>query len=211
MLRWSESSCIRTCLAKNPHEICLALSGTYVDPRIVPGFRYVIRQLCANDRCLFQGRALRLVGVGMGYGKRVTMERDANVIDTNENFFYSDSHSAGYGVKPVALERGDQMTIFDSYSLPIGRARIEQVHTQQEVKSKVSSTGDVIKTLNVCVSVSVEFEGGSNSLSLLAPRTLQLCARVEWVKVKGAKHASVECVLDLQNDLLRQCTLVPRV
>ncbi len=55
----------------------LALSGTYVDPRITPGFQYRVRQL-GSGKYLFKGRAMTLQSIGMGYGKRITFKVSYN-------------------------------------------------------------------------------------------------------------------------------------
>lgn len=70
--------------------------GTYVDPRIVPGFRYRVR-LAGSKKRFFNGRALRLVSVGMGYAKRITFEPDQERLNESENHFWSDSNPDGYG------------------------------------------------------------------------------------------------------------------
>lgn len=74
----------------------LPVIGTYVDPRILPGFRYKVRP-AESKKKIFNGQALRLVSIGMGYAKRLTFEPEANQLNTSENHFWSDSIPCGYG------------------------------------------------------------------------------------------------------------------
>lgn len=75
----------------------LPVVGTYVDPRIVPGFRYKVRVAGSKGR-LFNGQALRLNSIGMGYAKRITFECDPNNLNESQNHFWSDSNPDGYGL-----------------------------------------------------------------------------------------------------------------
>ena len=59
-------------------------TGVFVHPSIVPGFRYYVRH-CDKQNYLFEGRALALVSVGLGYGKRLTFSGDS--LNENNNFF----------------------------------------------------------------------------------------------------------------------------
>lgn len=82
--------------------------GTYVDPRIIPGFHYKVRP---NDRKdpLFGGRALKLCSIGMGYAKRLTFEPDS-LIEPN-NYLWSDNHPDGLGLEPRAVHTGMRFSI----------------------------------------------------------------------------------------------------
>ena len=146
----------------------------------------------------------------MGYGKRITMQRSDDVIGSNDNYFYSDSHANGYGLKPVAVVKGDTFMILNRGQLPVGSAAVEQVHVQREVSSDVTEEGDVIKTMIVCLTCEVRFDGGNNSMALLAARSLLVRARLEWVKARRSRQATVRRVLDIENEVLRDFTLVPR-
>lgn len=65
----------------------LILSGTFVDPRIIPGFSYRVRVL-GGERYLFDGQPVVVNAVGIGYGKRIT---------TSAGHFYSDTYQHGVG------------------------------------------------------------------------------------------------------------------
>lgn len=84
------------------------LLGTYVDPRIIPGFYYRVRP---NDRKrhLFNGRALRLCSIGMGYAKRLTFEPDSAIHPNN--YLWSDNHPDGLGLEPRAVHKGMQFSV----------------------------------------------------------------------------------------------------
>ncbi|GBP30971.1 hypothetical protein EVAR_81869_1 [Eumeta japonica] len=86
----------------------LPVIGTYIDPRIVPGFHYRVRP-AGNRRHLFQGRSLLLQSIGMGYGKRLTFKPDT--LNAPENYLWSDSHPEGLGMEPRAIHTGMKFTI----------------------------------------------------------------------------------------------------
>lgn len=84
------------------------LLGTYVDPRIIPGFYYKVRP---NDRKehLFGGRVLKLLSIGMGYAKRLTFQPDSLI--SPENYLWSDNHPDGLGLEPRAIHKGMKFII----------------------------------------------------------------------------------------------------
>ncbi|XP_030756595.1 uncharacterized protein LOC115882563 [Sitophilus oryzae] len=90
-----------TMTGMEPYEIPVV--GTYVDPRIVPGFSYRVRPNNRNKH-LFNGRALRLVSIGMGYAKRLTFEPDSQL--NADNYLWSDNHPDGLGLEPRAVHKG---------------------------------------------------------------------------------------------------------
>lgn len=82
--------------------------GTYVDPRVIPGFYYKVRP---NDRKehLFGGRALKLLSIGMGYAKRLTFQPDSLI--SPDNYLWSDNHPDGLGLEPRAVHKGMKFII----------------------------------------------------------------------------------------------------
>jgi hypothetical protein len=94
--------------------------GTYVDPRIMPGFLYKVRPNDRKDH-LFGGRALRLLNIGMGYAKRLTFQPDSLV--EPDNYLWSDSHPDGLGLEPRAVYKGMKFTIKSS-DMTIGEAQV---------------------------------------------------------------------------------------
>lgn len=97
------------------------VSGTYVDPRIIPGFHYRVRP---NDRKepLFDGRALRLLSIGMGYAKRLTFEPDSLL--RPDNYLWSDNHPDGLGLEPVAVQKGMRFRIVAGEDQELGSASV---------------------------------------------------------------------------------------
>ncbi|CAG9864431.1 unnamed protein product [Phyllotreta striolata] len=81
----------------------LPVVGTYVDPRITPGFCYKVRPNDRKER-LFNGEALKLMSIGMGYAKRLTFEPTSLV--NPDNYLWSDSHPDGLGLEPRAVHKG---------------------------------------------------------------------------------------------------------
>lgn len=93
--------------------VFLRITGTYIDPYIVPGFEYRVR-LAINpgqdnsSQYLFGGKTLRLASIGAGYGKRITFEPDQGTLNDPKNFFWSDTHPDGAGFEPRAVHVGQQ-------------------------------------------------------------------------------------------------------
>lgn len=96
--------------------------GTYVDPRIIPGFHYKVRPT-GHKNYLFNGKALQLVNIGMGYGKRITFKPDAHNLNNNTNFFWSDSYQEGYGFEPQAVFCGMKFDVMNDTQC-IGEASV---------------------------------------------------------------------------------------
>ncbi|OQR69302.1 hypothetical protein BIW11_01874 [Tropilaelaps mercedesae] len=92
----------------------LAVIGTHVDRRVIPGFMYRVRVTGSPDY-LFDGQAMLLESVGRGYGKRITFESES--YNEPRNYFYSDTAPEGYAFAPIAIRVGDQLDI-----LPISGA-----------------------------------------------------------------------------------------
>lgn len=86
----------------------LFILGTYVDPRIIPGFHYRVRP-AGSRRHLFEGRSMLLQSIGMGYGKRITFKPDT--LNAPENYFWSDSHPEGLGMEPRAIHPGMKFSV----------------------------------------------------------------------------------------------------
>lgn len=101
-----------------PYEIPVV--GTYVDPRVIPGFYYRVRP---NDRKehLFNGRSLKLVSIGMGYAKRLTFESESKI--ENDNFLWSDNHPDGLGLEPRAVHEGMKFKIMSDIEI-LGEATV---------------------------------------------------------------------------------------
>ncbi|KAK6617808.1 hypothetical protein RUM43_014036 [Polyplax serrata] len=135
----------------------LPVIGTYVDPRILPGFRYKVRP-AESKKKIFNGQALRLVSIGMGYAKRLTFEPEANQLNTSENHFWSDSIPCGYGFEPVALDAGLKFVI-QGHGRPLGHAQIFRVDApQKEVRQETENTPNgpsVVKYIEVDVTCHV--------------------------------------------------------
>ncbi|XP_021960303.1 uncharacterized protein LOC110856156 isoform X2 [Folsomia candida] len=104
-----------------PHEFPVV--GLVVHPRIIPGFCYRVRPLNTSKH-LFSGRALQLVSVGQGYGKRITFKADDGQKNVNDNFFWSDSRPEGYGFELEVVSPGDKFTLYDAHHTKIGNCEV---------------------------------------------------------------------------------------
>ncbi|CAG9840508.1 unnamed protein product [Diabrotica balteata] len=106
-----------TICAVEPHQ--LPVVGVYIDPRVVPGFKYRIRPLpevgrpSTINKCLFDNKALTLQSIGRGYARRFTFEADQNRLNNNENYFWSDNRPEGYAFELELLSEGDKFTFFN--------------------------------------------------------------------------------------------------
>lgn len=103
------------------------ISGTYVDRRIIPGFYY---RVCPNGHKehLFQGRALKLLSIGMGYAKRLTFEPDSYA--SPDNYLWSDNHPDGLGLEPRAIHKGMRFRVVAD-GRDIGEASVFRVDMPQ--------------------------------------------------------------------------------
>lgn len=74
---------------------------------------------------VWQGKALELASIGRGYGKRITFESDSCC--HNDNYFYSDTNTSGYGFRLHAIEEGQKFTLRDSADHAVGFCTISQI------------------------------------------------------------------------------------
>lgn len=102
----------------DPHQYPVV--GVYVDPRVVPGFKYYVKPLKSPGDVphtlpgLFGGRALTLTSIGRGYARRFTFEADPNRLNDNENYFWSDNRPEGFAFELEVVSVGDKFTVYDS-------------------------------------------------------------------------------------------------
>nr|XP_032516999.1 uncharacterized protein LOC116769910 isoform X1 [Danaus plexippus plexippus] len=124
----------------------LPVIGTYVDPRIIPGFHYRVRPANCR-RHLFEGRSLLLQSVGMGYGKRITFKPDT--LNSPENYFWSDSHPEGVGMEPRAVHPDMKFYITGNGGLlgeaSVFRADLPQVEEKTEYVDVPGKKGKAVE------------------------------------------------------------------
>lgn len=114
-------------------------SGTYVDPRIIPGFHYRVRTAGSNRKPLFKseteprGQALKLLSIGMGYGKRLVFASES--LNNPQHYLWSDSHLDGLGFEPSAVRAGMMFEVFAGElrlgSAVVFRADVPQIEKEQ--------------------------------------------------------------------------------
>lgn len=133
-------------------------SGTYVDPRIIPGFYYRVRP---NDRKehLFGGRALKLMSIGMGYAKRLTFEPDSLI--EADNFLWSDNHPDGIGLEPRAVHKNMKF-IMKAGDTIIGTAtvfRVDKPQIEEKMEKVKTENGQytIIKYIHIDVMCHIRF------------------------------------------------------
>ncbi|KAL0838791.1 hypothetical protein ABMA28_016834 [Loxostege sticticalis] len=124
----------------------LPVIGTFVDPRIIPGFYYRVRP-AGSRRHLFEGRSLLLQSVGMGYGKRITFKPDT--LNAPENYFWSDSHPEGIGMETRAIHPGMKFTVSGNGGLLgeacVFRADLPQVEEKTEYVDVPGKRGKAVQ------------------------------------------------------------------
>uniref|UniRef100_A0A023FCL6 Uncharacterized protein n=1 Tax=Amblyomma cajennense TaxID=34607 RepID=A0A023FCL6_AMBCJ len=190
-----------------PHEF--PVIGTYVDKRVVPGFRYIVR-VNRTSRFLFGGRPLRLESVGRGYGKRITFEAPPGGLNENDNFFYSDTIAQGYGFAPIAVQVGDRFRVQDSQGDACGDLVLDELVGEQTELScdVVKEDGSIVK--EIAVDFHARFLCVNNKLldRQLVWNKVRLSAVAKLVKPRGATEARLDKLL-LQNCPLAGYELVP--
>lgn len=135
------------------HEV--PVIGTYVDPSVVTGFTYAVRP-ADSRKFLFQGRALRLVSIGMGYGKRLTFASETH--NENPNYFWSDTHPQGYGFAIKLVQENDKFTLRDANDTPLATAQVVKlVGSQKEVSHRVLEDGSVEKQARVSLVCKIHY------------------------------------------------------
>lgn len=184
-------------------------AGTYVDKRVVPGFRYRVR-VNRTTRQLFDGRALVLESVGRGYGKRITFEAATGELNENDNFFYSDTIGQGYGFSPVAVEQGDRFRIRDAASEESCGDLVvtDLLRDQTEISTELQDNGSIEKRLRV--HFYAKFQSVSNKLldKQLVWNRVKISAVAILIKPRRASRAHLERLV-LEDCALSGYELVP--
>ncbi len=180
------------------------ISGTYVGKSIAPGFKYRVRIL-GSHQYVFNGHPRFLQSIGMGYGRRITFEGDC--LNSNFNYFYSDTRPQGYGFEIVALETGYRFGIQNEQGFTIGDGIVTEVISQKEIQSIQEGT-----TLQKCIGVifTCDVTYGSTHQGLVPLRTedsLQLSGIAKVEKSNGQRKAVTRVIEPLELPCYGQCTL----
>jgi len=185
-----------------PYE--MPVIGTYVDPRVIPGFHYKVRPT-GHKNYFFEGNALQLVNIGMGYGKRITFKPDSQNLNNNTNFFWSDSYPEGYGFQPQAVFCGMKFEVMDG-TQNIGEATVfrcdnPQIEDQQcIVKGKNGVT--VTKYIHVDVTCQVilksdKFDQESHALRVSGTAVVVKCPKQNEAKLLYIDNVGLSSKLNL--------------
>ncbi|XP_035206188.1 uncharacterized protein LOC118181216 [Stegodyphus dumicola] len=182
----------------------LVVKGTYVDPKIIPGFRYKVRKNL-NDEYLFGGKSLRLESIGLGYGKRMTFE--SYTLNENDNFFWSDSYGPGYGLQLQAVDPDENFHIMDtSLGKKIGRAIVCKSESN-EISSAVSEDGQIQKECRVYIICDVILNDSSNMQNIyIEDVATQGVAQI--LRNANSSKAELQKII-LDNFILEGCQLLP--
>ncbi|GFT80284.1 uncharacterized protein NPIL_246391 [Nephila pilipes] len=153
----------------------LIVIGTYVDKGILPGFQYKVRKNLGGEY-LFDGKALTLETIGLGYGKRLTFQGES--LNENDNYFWSDSRLHGYGFTLQAISPNTVFRILDTaINKDIGRIIVNNpaISADTEIGTAVLDSGRIEKRVIVNFSCDV----------LLSSPSTRQTVFVEDVSVKG--------------------------
>ncbi|XP_057650884.1 uncharacterized protein LOC130890683 [Diorhabda carinulata] len=148
-----------TICALEPHQ--LPVVGVYIDPRVVPGFKYLVRPLpevgkpSTMNKCLFNGKALTLTSIGRGYARRFTFESDKFI--GNDNYFWSDNRPEGYAFELELLSEGDKFTFFNPNGEPEGTVEVLSIEGPQTEIFSSFKNGLVDKRATVTFTGKVEY------------------------------------------------------
>lgn len=176
--------------------------GTYVDKSITPGFSYKVRKNLTNEY-LFDGKALPLENVGLGYGKRITFQGDA--LNDNNNFFWSDSRVHGFGFTLQTLSQ-NAFAVTDSTG-QVGRVVISNpaLTPDNELTTVVRDNGRVEKMVRVNFSCDATMSGGKSNIFMEEVEVQGLAL----VVCEGASEiAKVEKIV-LEKFIADGCCLLP--
>lgn len=120
--------------ALDPHQFPVV--GVYIDPRVVPGFKYYVKPLQSPGDiphtlpAMFNGRALTLKSIGRGYARRFTFEADPNCLNNNDNYFWSDNRQEGFVFELEVVSVGDKFTVFDSNQVAQGTMEVLKIEVR---------------------------------------------------------------------------------
>lgn len=164
--------------------------GTYVDPRIAPGFYYRVRP-AGSRRPLFSGRALRLVSVGPGYGKRITFTPDPMTLNSPKNFLWSDSHPDGLGFEPRAVHAGMKFAIMAGGErlgeASVFRADAVQQEERQEVEKRQNGCS-LVKYIHIDVTCHVTLDCAHEERAL-DPQAMRVSGTAVVARSPGQSNA----------------------
>ncbi|KAK3735967.1 hypothetical protein QZH41_003833 [Actinostola sp. cb2023] len=185
----------------------LPVIGTYVDPNVLPGFRYRVR-VCDNgdDEYLFEGKSLRLDRVGPGYGKRLTFE-DQDIL-CNENFFWSDSNpDGGFAFSIQCLSEGERFGLFDCDSRLTGEVVIAQVDPKQHVlTAEVTDSGTTLR-VGVSFECKLTLHGESAEQESVDESTISVSGTALVVKPLKSKFHTVTEITGENIPGIKHCIL----
>lgn len=173
----------------------------------MPGFNYRVRVL-GTEKYLFDGKALLLERIGIGYGKRLTFQGET--LNRNSNYFWSDSQPEGYGFAIELLKEGTSFDICDEENRFIGTAKVESVDPhQQEVSCQVHD-GAIEKHVSLTFTCTVHYSAEPHGLmSLRSQELIQVSGVAVAIKSKKQKTAVIKCVNDISLPYRGSCTFCP--
>ncbi|KAK9709642.1 hypothetical protein QE152_g26504 [Popillia japonica] len=133
--------------------------GTYIDPRILPGFHYKIR-ISNRKKYLFNGQALRLQSIGAGYGKKLTFESNTHL--NAENYLWSDNHQDGLACEVRVIMNKMKFSIVSDNQIlgeaTVFRTDLPQIEERMERVEFASDRFGYIKYVHVDVMCHIKID-----------------------------------------------------
>ncbi|KAI4469862.1 hypothetical protein MML48_1g14344 [Holotrichia oblita] len=178
----------------------LPVIGTYVDPRIVPGFHYKVR-ISNRKKYLFNGQSLRLQSIGAGYGKKLTFELNSHL--NAENYLWSDSHQDGLACEVRVVMNKMKFSIVSGNQIlgeaTVFRTDLPQIEERMEKVEFAADRYGYIKYVHVDVmchiKVDINDSGEFHNENLVRVYGLAIAR-----KDPGRRNAYVEQVINVGLD-----------
>ena len=151
----------------------------------------------SSSRFLFQGKALTLQSIGMGYGKRITFEGES--LNFNSNYFYSDSCPTGFGFSLVAVEENAVFNVTEVDSdHPVAEACVVDITSQREIDTDVTDC-NIVKKVAITFTCFINYLGDQHGLMPLYSRDrLRTTAIAYIVKNRKSRKANTTAVENIE-------------
>ena len=179
-----------------------------MDPSIAVGFRYRVRKL-GSPNAFYGGKALTLMSIGKGYGKRLTFE-SFDVLE-NDNYFWSDSHPEGFAFSLCVVDAGQTFDLCSNEDFrEIGSVVFEGIdNAQQEVSSQVLPDGTIVKKVKVVAEAFFQYSADPHGLlSLHSEESLQITGIATVERPRRSRKAITKSI-EIDHPDFGLCSLYP--
>ncbi len=132
-------------------------------------------------------------------------------LNSNLNYFYSDTQPTGYGFTLVPVQTGDRFDVCDEDNCTVGVAKVMSVDFLQAEKSdRMTPRGGVAeKHVGVSLTCDIGYQDGSHGLLNLQSQTLQVCGIATVLRRSRAVLATTAMIKDVLLPGVGLCRLYP--